>query len=172
VTPTRPAYVGVRRSELMIGLVYGAGVAVDPVEELLRSELDDFGYQVETVHLSDFFPTVLGEDFSSDSANATRRLQDMGDELRRLGGLDAIARLAVFLVAARRQRLEGEPERVAWLIRSLRRPEEVRYLRRVRPAVRPTRYPRARKQAIGQSDGPATSSIRYDLRTIRCGCHR
>lgn len=115
----------------MLGLVYGAGVEVDPVEELVRSELDDFGYQVETIHLSDFFPEVLSQAFSEDSPNATRRLQDMGDELRRRGGLDAIARLAVFLIAAHRQRLEGEPERIAWLIRSLRRPEEVHYLRQV-----------------------------------------
>lgn len=39
-------YVPIRRVELVFGLLYGAGVEVAPFEELLRDQLDDFGYEV------------------------------------------------------------------------------------------------------------------------------
>lgn len=127
-----PGYTVIGRLEVVFGVVYGAGVEAGPFEELLRSQLRDFGYRLEIIHLSDTFPMVLGEEFSEDSENATRRLQDMGDALRRRAGLSIIGRLAVLLIAQQRRALRtNAPERVAWLVRSLRRSEEVRFLRKV-----------------------------------------
>ena len=40
-------YVPIRRVELAFGLLYGAGVEIAPFEELLRDQLDDFGFEVE-----------------------------------------------------------------------------------------------------------------------------
>lgn len=129
--PTAVSSLPLHRLELVFGLVYGAGVEIAPVEELLGGYLDDFDYRLETVRLSDVFPAMLGERGASDMPDATRRRQDQGDRLREHAGCDAAGRLAVFLVAAQRRRLDCDHPRRAWLIRSLRRPEEVKFLRQV-----------------------------------------
>jgi deoxycytidylate deaminase len=124
-------YRPLSRLELVLGLVYGAGVEIAPVEELLRGYLDDFGYRLESVRLSDAFPAMLEERGPTDVPDATRRRQDQGDRLREHVGRDAAGRLAVFLMAGRRRRLDSDRPRRAWLVRSLRRPEEVQFLRQV-----------------------------------------
>jgi len=111
--------------------VYGAGVEIAPVEELLRGYFDDFGYRLETVRLSETFPAMLGASGPSDVPDATRRRQDLGDRLRERAGRNAAGRLAVFLMAGRRRRLDSDHPRRAWLVRSFRRPEEVQFLRQV-----------------------------------------
>lgn len=122
----------VSRLELVIGLVYGAGVVVDPLQELLRDHLEPFGYQTKPLRFSDWFPTVVGAEHSKDSPSATRRLQNLGDTIReRTTDKAFIARLAVMLIADARSQLDPPPERLAWIVRSLRRKEEVRYLRGV-----------------------------------------
>jgi hypothetical protein len=63
----------IRRLELIFGLVYGAGVEVEPFEELLRSQLDDFGYWLGTIRLSEVFPRVLDEE-----SLQTRRMPRVG----------------------------------------------------------------------------------------------
>jgi deoxycytidylate deaminase len=88
-------------------------------------------YRLETVRLSDAFPAMLEESGASDLPNATRRRQDQGDRLREHAGRNAAGRLAVFLMAGRRRRLDADHPRRAWLVRSLRRPEEVQFLRQV-----------------------------------------
>ncbi len=125
------SYRPLSRLELVFGLVYGAGVEIASVEELLGGYLDDFGYNVETVRLSDAFPVMLRESGPTDVPDATRRRQDLGDRLREHAGRNAAGRLAVFLMAGRRRRLDSDHPRRAWLVRSLRRPEEVQFLRQV-----------------------------------------
>jgi deoxycytidylate deaminase len=125
------SYRPLSRLELVFGLVYGAGVEIGPVEELLDGYLDDFGYHLESVRLSDAFPAMLGESGATDFPDATRRRQDQGDRLREHAGRDAAGRLAVFLMAGRRRRIDSDHPRRAWLVRSLRRPEEVQFLRQV-----------------------------------------
>ncbi|MEA2424352.1 MAG: hypothetical protein QOH13_762 [Thermoleophilaceae bacterium] len=124
------SYRPLSRLELVFGLVYGAGVEIGRVEELLDGYLDDFGYRLESIRLSDAFPAMLGES-ATYFPDATRRRQDQGDRLREHAGRNAAGRLAVFLMAGRRRRLDAGHPRPAWLVRSLRRPEEVQFLRQV-----------------------------------------
>ncbi|MEA2137558.1 MAG: hypothetical protein QOG56_708 [Solirubrobacteraceae bacterium] len=99
------SYRPLSRLELVFGLVYGAGVEIASVEELLGGYLDDFGYSVEAVRLSDAFPPMLGESGATDVPDATRRRQDQGDRLRERAGRNAAGRLAIFLIAGRRRHL-------------------------------------------------------------------
>jgi cytidine deaminase len=118
-------------AELVLGLVYGAGTDTDPVNEVLEGALESWGYRLHPVHLSEAFPAILGTEFNPKSPDATRQLQNMGDELRGKLGPKVLAHLAAYLIAEERRQLEGDEDRTAWQIRSLRRPEEVDELRRV-----------------------------------------
>jgi cytidine deaminase len=121
------------RPELVFGLVYGAGADADPIGRILGEHLGHYAYDLHVIHLSEVFAGLLGrDDFDHDTPHATRDLQNMGDELRNnLDTDDALAQLAVYLIDIERRKLTLANKRVAWLIRSLRRPEEVRFLRRV-----------------------------------------
>ena len=121
------------RPELIFGLVYGSGADAGPVGAVLREQLGHYAYDLQTVRLSDAFaPLLHRDDFESETSHATRDLQNMGDDLRdKLGTNDALAQLAVYLIETERAKLDARNKRIAWLIRSLRRPEEVRFLRRV-----------------------------------------
>ena len=118
-------------AEIVLGLVYGAGTDTNPVNELLEGALESWGYRLHPVHLSDAFPTILGRPFNPKSPDATRQLQNMGDELRNQLGPEVLAKLAAYLITEERRRLDPAQTRTAWQIRSLRRPEEVDELRRI-----------------------------------------
>jgi deoxycytidylate deaminase len=114
-------------------LVYGAGADADPVARILGEQLEHYAYDLRPIRLSSAFPRLTGrEGFRSETPAATSELQDMGDELRtKFDTNDALGQLAVYLIDAARKKRPGRGKRIAWLIRSLRRPEEVRFLRRV-----------------------------------------
>jgi deoxycytidylate deaminase len=130
-TPTR--YRPLAADELVFGLVYGAGTETETFQRLLRENLRAYGYELRTVHLSNYFSHMLGKgEFQREIPNATRMLQDMGDEIRKKTGLnDIAAQLAVFLIAGKRAKADSKTNRVAWLVRSLKREEEVTTLRRL-----------------------------------------
>ncbi len=129
--PTAPRPLA--NDELVFGLVYGAGTETDTFQRLLRESLRVYDYELRTVHLSTYFSHILGEgEFQREAPDATRRLQDMGDEIRKKTGLnDIAAQLAVFLIAGQRANADNQNGRVAWLVRSLKREEEVTTLRRL-----------------------------------------
>jgi len=106
-------------NELVFGLVYGAGTETDTFQRLLRESLRVYDYELRTVHLSTYFSHILGEgEFQREAPDATRQLQDMGDELRKKTGLnDIAAQLAVFLIAGQRANADNQNGRVAWLVR-------------------------------------------------------
>jgi cytidine deaminase len=130
-TPTK--YRPLAAEELIIGLVYGAGAETETFQRLLGESLRGYGYDLRTVHLSNYFSHLLGQGESQREApDATRKLQDMGDALRKQTKLnDIAARLAVFLIASKRARASDANGRVAWLVRSLKRSEEVAILRQL-----------------------------------------
>ncbi|MDQ3740932.1 MAG: deaminase [Actinomycetota bacterium] len=132
VPPRNPTFIPIKPDDLVLGLVYGAGTETGPTQELLRERLRFYGYELRVVHLSDYFASMIGDtSFRKESPHGTRRLQDMGDLLRReTGDKSVLAKLAIYLIAAERyrRRLRG---RQAWLVVSLKRPEEVDQLRAV-----------------------------------------
>ncbi|HEX5852510.1 MAG TPA: deaminase [Solirubrobacteraceae bacterium] len=123
----------VAADELVFGLVYGAGAETETFHQLLKASLHGYGYQLRTVHLSNYFPSLVEEDhFQREHPEATRTLQDMGDTLRDKTKLnDVVAQLAVFLIAGKRTNADASRSRVVWLVRSLKRWEEVATLRRI-----------------------------------------
>lgn len=133
MSSSAPTYRPIGEHELVLGLVYGAGADVEPVHRLLAERLQPYGYRLRALHLSDYFPAVLGrEPFNRETPNATRDLQNMGDEIRRLTEEKSVlAKLAIFLMAAKRAQGMPSTGRVVWLLRSLRRPEEVDELRKL-----------------------------------------
>ncbi len=125
-------YSPIEGEELVIGLVYGAGTEVQPVERLLAERLQPYGYELRAVHLSDYFSTILtGKPFNRETPDATRQLQGMGDDLRRHTRTnDVLATLAAYLIGAIRAR-DSPPSRTAWLVQSFKRPEEIRTMRSI-----------------------------------------
>jgi len=131
--PAPTTYPPIGPDELILVLVYGAGTETDTFHLVLRESLRRYGYELRTVHLSNYLSSIFGRgEFKRERPQATRELQDMGDELREKTGNKAVlADLAVYLIASLRSREpEGQP-RIAWLIRSLKRPEEVLALRQL-----------------------------------------
>ena len=133
MTPLKPelTYPAIDPDELVLGLAYGAGAEADSFERTLREALRGYGYELRPIRLSDYLPTLLRQDdFTRDTPDGTRRLQDMGDDLRKItGAKDALGQLGVYLIATERRRVSTEGRRVVWLVRSLKRPEEVATLR-------------------------------------------
>ena len=64
------------------------------------------GLPAHPVHLSDAFPAILSTEFNPKSPDATRQLQNMGDELRGKLGPKVLAHLAAYLIAEERRTLD------------------------------------------------------------------
>ena len=151
-------------SELVIGLVCAVGTESRQVVELLQERLGRAGYHVEVVKVSrDVIPQLVEvEDCGTDRFERYSHLMDAGNKCRELGDEthgpdDAILALGVATVISARRRqllqlqapeadldtkgtdaaiesaLEPSP-RTAFIVDSLKRPEEVEKLRIVYPS--------------------------------------
>ncbi|QDU98478.1 anti-phage dCTP deaminase [Lignipirellula cremea] len=143
-------------SELIIGLVGAVGTETRPIIDLLQEQLGRVGYRVEVVKVSaDVIPLLCDvEDPGNDRFKRYSDLMDAGNRCREMGvnespADDAVLALGVATyIAARRSQLnrplvgeadddakereegKGEPlARTAFIIDSLKRPEEVEKLR-------------------------------------------
>jgi cytidine deaminase len=132
MSPPAQTYLPLSDGELVFGLVYGTGTELETFQRLMRERLQHHGYVLRPIHLSDYFPAILGkEDFKRESPDAVRALQEMGDQLRAQAGSNAIlAHLSAYLIGATRAR-DGAEDRTAWLLQSFKRPEEIELLRRI-----------------------------------------
>ena len=172
-TPTA-AYRSTGPDEIVIGLVYGAGTETRPVMRMLDEALQAYGYARRALHLSDYFPAMLGkQSFKRESPTATRDLQDFGDELRKKAGRPGLlAQLAIYLIAAKRARDETPP-RTAWIVRSLRRPEEVTQFRKVYGprfillAIHTPEPIRQRNAEENWQRWATTTTLRYEVEATR-----
>ena len=124
--------------ELVIGLVGATGTDLEAVSNELDQSLRACGYQSDIIRL-----VHLLRDFRKWAALPTvpederiRGHMDAGDEFRRITRYpDAFARLGILAIVEHRHKLTGsetEPaQRRAFILRSLKRPEEVEALREV-----------------------------------------
>jgi hypothetical protein len=128
-----PEYPPIGPKELVLALVYGAGAEAEPFQTLLGDSLQRYGYELRAIHLSDYLAPAFGDtEFKKERPDSTRVLQDMGDRIRaRTNTKEILALLGVYLLVSKRQRDGNDDRRVAWLLRSLKRPEEVQALRRL-----------------------------------------
>jgi deoxycytidylate deaminase len=123
--------------ELFVGMVAATGANDDDVFRQLETGLRRFGYACETIRLSALLRQFYPDLPTSPLDQYIERHQDAGNELRlTLGRSDALALAAVAEVRAIREErtgLAGNEQRpltrVAYLIRSLKTPDEVRTLR-------------------------------------------
>jgi deoxycytidylate deaminase len=142
MTPAEPAPESPAQlppdSELVIGLVGAVGVDLSPVAVSLGAEFAQFRYRTVDVHITDVFdaftwPTPLVDEPFDERLWS---YMDAGNELRdKWKRRDAMALLAINRIALERADLTGSEAvpgaRVAYILRSFKRPEEVAFLRDV-----------------------------------------
>lgn len=127
--------------ELVIGLVGYVGAGCSTAAGRIELLLDDAGYTVHRVKLSELIkaaakvdgadPISVGLKQGTESFARSEALQNAGDFLRKRHGHHAVAALAIREVMARRGVVEPGERKIAFLLDSLKHPDEVKLLRRV-----------------------------------------
>lgn len=120
--------------ELVFGLVGPIGVSLEPVIAVLYRELLSVEYCAKTVQLSRQIESFFGSDHSEETEDKRiLNLMAEGTRLRSESGCgDAVAWLAIAEIRRiRKEELNGQTSRNAFILRSLKHPKEVETLRSV-----------------------------------------
>ena len=126
-------------SELVLGLVGAVGTDLRRVRDVLEESLKRIGYSVEVVKIStDVIPLFREVEYrEQDESDRIEKLMDAGNRAREWASDNGVLALgAASIIAAHRVNSgkEGLPlPRTAFLIDSLKRPEEVERLRKIYP---------------------------------------
>lgn len=122
--------------ELVFGLVGAVGAKLDLISAALKKHLRHLNYETEPITLIDLVQRYEGFDpvNDTDKAAASKRKMDQGDDIRKaLQRADALAVAAVAEIRRKRLELTQRPDkplpRQAYVLHSLKRPEEVATLR-------------------------------------------
>ena len=125
-----------QRPELIIGLVCPLGTRIDDLVRTISQELAYFGYSSETIHLSKLLDAWKPGRLTTETDEASRISfrQDAAFRLRKLAGVDVLARAAIAAIRDRRRTLTGDANKpanaTAFILRQLKHPGEVTLLRR------------------------------------------
>ncbi len=123
-------------SELIIGLVGAVGTDMDEVINVLVDRLKIVGYTTNKIKVSgQVIPKLTNVDVAA-VGEATRitRLMDAGDEVRKRSGDSGILALGVAAeIAALRPSSTASLKRTAFIVNSLKHPDEVLRLRQIYP---------------------------------------
>ncbi|MFO0935686.1 MAG: anti-phage dCTP deaminase [Gemmataceae bacterium] len=124
--------------EIVIGLVSAVGTESQRVIDILLERLGRTGYNVEVVKISkDIIPQLIHvKDSGKDEYKRISNLMDAGNEARQKCNSDSILAIgaASYIYAKREKNDRGEPQaspRKAYIIDSVKRPEEVTALRSI-----------------------------------------
>ena len=126
--------VGPEKPELVIGLVGAVGTPLEFVQSLLKKTLGDLGYAAVDLHLSTYterfqlqrVTTVSG----SSEAQRINSMMDRGNQARQVTQRNNIlALMAVADINVRRGENKGPLPGQAFVLRQIKRPEEVHLLR-------------------------------------------
>lgn len=129
--------IRIERPELFFCLVSPVGTDLDTIGSSLASHLKLYGYNVVTIHITPILPTLTLEEKIT-----YRSLFDRYDDLiKRANGLredfgdSVMATLAFFLIQAKRAEITGSADKAAdgtaFIIRQMKRPEEIALFREV-----------------------------------------
>jgi deoxycytidylate deaminase len=136
--PERHSEPGPVHPELFIGLVAAVGTDHDQLCSIVEETLRSFGYRTFPVRLTTLLRSVprFKHLKTTPVDEYIRSHQKAGDEFREaIGQQSALASLGITLIRDLRKQQSGEKDRVAgpsaYLIRSLKTPEEVKLLREV-----------------------------------------
>ena len=123
-------------SELIIGLVGAVGTDMDEVINVLVDRLKIVGYTTHKIKVSgQVIPKLNKVDVAGvDEATRITRLMDAGDELRKRSGDSGILALGVAAeIAVLRSSPNTPLKRTAFIVNSLKHPDEVLRLRQIYP---------------------------------------
>jgi deoxycytidylate deaminase len=123
-------------SEIVIGLVGAVGTEMDVIITLLKDRLKIAGYDTTEIRVSrEIIPKVVKVDVEGVSeADRISRLMDAGDRARERSGDNAILAtgVAAHIASLRKPRATRMP-RHAFIVNSLKHPDEVHRLRQIYP---------------------------------------
>jgi len=120
--------------EVVIGLVGPVGIDLDPIIEVLVRRFEAVEYKARLVRLSAQIEKFFGVDYSDlPEDSRIEKLMDAGTKLREKSERgEAVALLAIAEIRRlRKQELNGSTEGNAYILRSLKHPDEVETLRAV-----------------------------------------
>ena len=121
-----------RRSEIFIGLIGAVGVDLDDVAGKLGWALEQARYVPLTVRVSACVAELLGvETDDLDEESRVECLQDAGDRLRTIADNGAAAMFPTIADICRQREANKANDARAYIIKSMKRPEEVQFLRQV-----------------------------------------
>jgi len=113
-------------TELVIGIVNAVGTEYRRVLDPLIARLEGFGYVVKEIRVSSLLPTPSDQ---PDEYNRIRHYMRQGDEFRSKSQNNAI--LAAGATHKIKGLRNGEPTKIAYIVNSLKHPDEVELLRKV-----------------------------------------
>ncbi len=130
---------GDRPIELIFGLVGPTGVDQEMVCVSLQTQLRIVGYETHIVSLSEIIEGYDGQPIPKDDAfKRIELLMDLGDDIRRRKEQpEVLALLGIHKIRSLRKTISGDENqpdrkrRIAYIVRSFKRPEEVRIYREV-----------------------------------------
>lgn len=130
-----------RSRELVIGLCGAVGSGIKSLQEKLKYELQQHGYSVECIQLSDLISEELEAEELSKLGNSKLDrytiLQDKGDNLRKTYGPQVVAELAIRKITILREARYGNEasddpqmhtQKVAYIINQIKHPSEIELL--------------------------------------------
>jgi deoxycytidylate deaminase len=136
-----PEAVSQLSRELVIGLVGYVGAGCSTAAGRIELLLDDAGYKVHRIKLSDLIKAAAPADEVTPVSPGLKQgiesfarggaLQNAGDLLRKRHGHHAVAALAIREVMTRRGTTQPGEQKLAFVLDSLKHPDEVKLLRRV-----------------------------------------
>lgn len=122
--------------ELVFGLIGPVGTDLKTTFRILKKALTNVGYRVpkHEIKLSKLIEEIFRKDFSSHPEDKrVEALMDSGTQIREsVGNGGAVALLALLGIdRARQDEFSGETKRNAYILHSLKHPEEIRTLRSI-----------------------------------------
>lgn len=124
-------------SELVIAFVAAIGVNLTIAEDALSERLRFYNYETEEIKVTrDVLPKIAPEASGELGGGFDRimRLMDLGNEARKNHGKDILAKGVASEIMSRRREPQRPRNRTAYVIHSLKHPEEVRKLRELYPS--------------------------------------
>src|ERR1051326_1387673 len=124
-------------SEVVFAMVAAVGVNLEVAEAALKQRLGDYGYNCEDIKITrdvlpKLFKDIRNKKFHGDFERINK-MMDLGDEARRTLDKSILAAGAAAEIASRRVHPQTPKARTAYIIHSLKHPDEVRKLREIYP---------------------------------------
>jgi deoxycytidylate deaminase len=121
-------------SEIVIGLVGPLGTDNAKIRSMIRDRLFAYGYESDEIRISQIIPVLAGNPKipKSPQYEYSKKLIDLGNAIRKETNNNAVLAIAAAAeIARRRPDPKGEVTKRAYIISSLKNPQEVEELRKI-----------------------------------------